>query len=311
MPDPPQIERLYFLASEAMTHGNWGRAIEALRQILGEDPGHPGAHRLLALCLLNQNRLHAAEHEAQLALQGDPQSASSALVLGQVRTAQRRFGDARELFEEALRLRPDLAEPHRQLALLDALQGQRQAAEDRLATARSLAPEDPEILTDLSDLALASGRHEEARRLAEQALALEPTHPEALVAMGQALLRTDDQSGAREHAVWVLRHDPNHRGALSLLASIKARESPLLGLWWRFATWMGELGGPRSIAVLLGAFVVYRLLTLTLEDFGHQEAAELVQLGWLGLCLYTWFAPGLFRRQLAQELSQVELDRDF
>ena len=32
---------------------------------------------------------------------------------------------------------------------------------------------------------------------------------------------------------------------------------------------------------------------------------------WLGIVVYTWVAPGLFRRALEKELVSVKLDRQF
>jgi hypothetical protein len=73
--------------------------------------------------------------------------------------------------------------------------------------------------------------------------------------------------------LWALRQDPADRGALRLMASIKARRNPFLGLWWRYATWMGSLGEGRAIVVLLGMYVVYRLGTITATEWGSSDIA--------------------------------------
>ena len=129
--------------------------------------------------------------------------------------------------------------------------------------------------------------------------------------MGNVLLRRGKVEEAREHAVWALRNDPADRGALRLMAAIKARQNPFLGLWWRYSTWMGSLGDGRAIVVLLGAYVAYRVLTITVADRGNAGLANLVSALWLAFVAYTWFGPAMFRRSLERELESVKLERGF
>ncbi|XXY46877.1 hypothetical protein WME91_43440 [Sorangium sp. So ce269] len=74
------------------------------------------------------------------------------------------------------------------------------------------------------------------------ALKAEPEHADALILIGDVLLRRGDASGAREHAVWAIRTDVRDPDALRLLAAIKARESLLLGLWFRVSSVLARLG---------------------------------------------------------------------
>ncbi|MFN7147449.1 MAG: hypothetical protein ACK4YP_27025, partial [Myxococcota bacterium] len=113
-----------------------------------------------------------------------------------------------------------------------------------------------------------------------------------------------------EHAVQVLRGIPDHFGATALLVAVKARRSRLLGLWWRYNTWMLGLGS-RALAVLLVAFALYKLGSLLAADFGPEGLAGVVEVVWLGIVAYTWFGPAMFRRALERELAPVALKRDF
>jgi hypothetical protein len=128
--------------------------------------------------------------------------------------------------------------------------------------------------------------------------------------MGFVLLRRGDIQGAREHAAFALRSGASDPEALRLLVAIKARESLLLGLWFRWSSMLADLG-PRAMLVLLAAFVAQRFLRLALEDLHHRGAASLVGYAWMGLCVYSWVAPGIFRRMLERELATVRLRADF
>jgi hypothetical protein len=83
-----------------------------------------------------------------------------------------------------------------------------------------------------------------------------------------------------------------------------------LGLWFRANAMLSDLG-PSAMLVLLAAYVGQRLATLVLEDFGLSRAAGLVSFVWVGICVYSWVAPGVFRRMLDKELETVRLDPDF
>ena len=101
-----------------------------------------------------------------------------------------------------------------------------------------------------------------------------------------------------------------HR-ALTLIASIKARRNPVLGLWWRYHTWMSKLGQKGVVVALLGAYMVYRVVAQATEDLGHANLSEGIEYAWLGVCAFTWFGPVIFKRMVDKELGRVELDPDF
>ncbi|MBX3130489.1 MAG: hypothetical protein KF718_27475 [Polyangiaceae bacterium] len=121
----------------------------------------------------------------------------------------------------------------------------------------------------------------------------------------------DSVEGAREHALWALRANSDQHGALTLSASIKARQSLWLGLWWRYSAYMGGLGDRRQITVLICAFVFYRLLTSLAEQHGYPMMASGAQFGWLAICVYSWVGPGMFQRAVSRELERVSLRPDY
>ena len=108
------------------------------------------------------------------------------------------------------------------------------------------------MLVALGDAHLARGRVDNAERWMRAALEAKPEHADALVLLllGRVLLPARDVSGAREHAVWALRTDVSAPEPLRLLAVIKARESLLLGLWFRVSSVLAGLG-PSAMLVLL------------------------------------------------------------
>lgn len=308
---PLEAERFIAAARHQLRQGNARRAVEILRQLLAADPDHADAHAVLAICLLELRRAHAAEHEAGIALALDPDSLSAVHAAAVAATARRKLDRAEEHYRRLLERLPELAAAHLGLAHVLELSGRRAAALPHLEKALALDPEDPDVLAALGEHHLRGGDLGPAEERARQALELEPEHQDALILMGHLLLRRGRVAEAKEHAIWALRHDPSHRAALYLMAAVKARSNPFLGLWWRWSTWMGTLGDGRAILVLLAAYALYRVGVISADVAGQAELAQALSWVWLALVAYTWLGPGIFRRALARELQQVELGEEF
>jgi Flp pilus assembly protein TadD len=303
-------DRFTDLGAAALDRGQHQAAVDLFRRALTLDPDEPRAHALLALALLRMKRLGAALLEAQTALVLAPEAPLSHLILGHVLLAHRKPEEARGHFESARE--HDLASPAplRGLAAVETFFDREDRAVEILEKALELDPEDVDTLSALGTAHLSRGRLDEAERHARAALEIEPEHADSLVLMGFVLLKRGDIQGAREHAVWALRGAAGETDALRLLVAIKARESLFLGLWFRFNSMLGALG-PSGMLVLLGAYCVQRVLQLALEDMKMKPIAELVGYAWLGLCVYSWVAPGVFQRMLVREIKMVRLREDF
>ena len=303
-------DRLYELALQQCSQGNVLTAIETLKKVLATTPDHAGAHAVLSSCLLDTKRIHAAKHEAKLALSLAPDSAFAHRVMASCLCAHRKFKQAEQHMQEALELAPEDPENYRYMAHVLDLQNshtKRNEIRSYLNRALELEPNDPDTLAALGDDKLSAGELTEAEKFAKEALASTPEHIDSLVLMGNILLRQGKIEQAREHALWALHIDASYEKALYLMAAIKARENPFLGLWWRYATWMGQLGSGRAILVLIGAFILYRLIAFSLTDLGYADVANLFRLFWFLLCIYTWVGPGLFDKMVKREIETISL----
>lgn len=305
--DDENVAHLLELAARRASLGDVDGAIELLRRALSGDPDHAGAHAQLALCLVRKKRLVAAEHEAGAALAAEPDHPFAQYAMASVRLAQRRLGDARRHLDEMRAADPTSVAALRLLATVHATEGDRRAARAALAQARELDPDDAEVVVQLGDHALQEGRVDEADGHARAALAIDPESVDAHVLAGFVALRRGDAATAREHAISALHagaHDPD---ALRLMVAVKARESLVLGLWWRFATFMGEQGDARSIAMMLAMYLGYRVVEIAARQADRPGLASVATILWLAFCAYTWIGPGLFARAVRKELDEVRL----
>lgn len=286
-------------------------AIDDFRRVLSEDPDHVEAHAFLAVALVRTKRLHAADIEASKALIADSESSAAHMAKALVLHARLQWREAKEHLDAAIQAAPNradvrvvAAEMHHAMREDDVA---KRYANDALALEAELAS--AEVV--LGQIARHARDFSAARAHAQRALEVEPHDIHALLLRGWLYLDEGNVAEARQHAVWALAEAPNHESALALIVAIKTRESFILGLWWRFNTAVMLGSRARSIAILLGLYVLKSLAALLSQDFGYAIFADFLNVLWFAFCALTWVGPAMFRRALDKELDRVELRDDF
>lgn len=306
-----QISVLLEQAEVQRRLGNHRGATQMIQHALTIDPDHAQAHGALAFTLLDARRLRAAVIEMHAALALDGNDPYIHHVAAAVLMADRRLDDAWAHCLIALEDPTVTPATFVLAAKIRSLKGDRTGAKELLQEALALDASDTGALTGLARLELGAGDRERAAQLIEQALTSDPADRDAHVVAGYIDLARGDTAGAENHARFVLHQNAIDHDGLELWAAIRARRSWLLGAWWRWNTWMSLGEDRRRIALLIGGFVIAQLAIIIADDLGYDAASRALNLAWLGLCAYTWFAPELFRRMLARSLDTVRLDPEF
>ncbi|MFC1742667.1 tetratricopeptide repeat protein [Candidatus Riflebacteria bacterium] len=304
-------DRQFEEALHLLELGALDRVVECLKTVLSEEPEHEEAHAVLAICLLNLRRIYAAEHEAQIALSLNPGNFLAHLALAHIFVAKREFSSAEKSLKHLIQLNPSSSEIYLLQAEVYRFTARVEESFSLLEKALELEPDAPECHCAMGNYFLSDGELEKAEKFAKQALELQPEHQHSLVLMGHCYLKQGKIEEAQEHAIWALAGNPTDQGSLGLLCAIKARTNPFTGLWWRFNTWLNELGETRSIFVLLFAFTIYRIAEIACRQFNNKPLSELVTLAWFCICIYTWLGPAMFQQALQKEMGQVALDDNF
>lgn len=298
-------------ALHALAMGHTDGAVLHLRRLLGSDPTHAEGHALLSRVLLAQNRLFAAEHEAKAALSIEPELINGHLAMAYVLLGNRKLSHSRQAFERVLASEPESVHAVLGLASLARLQGKREDEQRELLRALQLDGESEETLVALGNWHLVGGQLDEATRYAERAKDLVADDAEVLVLLGHLALRRGNVEEARDHALWAVQQGAMNESALRLMASIQARQSLLLGLWWRFSVWIQARGDKGQISILISGWLLFTITRLVSEDLGTPTLAGAAEYVWLAICVYSWVGPGLFARAIQKELERVRLKGDF
>lgn len=306
-----QVEVLLEQADVQRRLANWKGAIELLQRALAYDPNHARAHASLALALLGARRVAGAGVEVGLALVFDADDPFCHYAAAEVRIAERKLDDAWSHCLVAIHAASHDADYHVLGARIRHLRGELAEARELLAEALEREPGHTDALVELARIALEARELEAAARHAEEALQGSPTDVDAHVVAGMIDLVRGDDASAENHARFALHQDSTDDGALHLWAAIKARRSPVLGVWWRFHAWVSIRSERGQLGLLIGSFVAVRIAIILAWHFELDALEAFLGYAWLGFCAYTWFAPALFRKLLERDLGTVVLDPDY
>ncbi len=306
-----QVAALIEQADRARRAHNWSSAIDLLKRALAIDPEHDSAHASLALALLGARRLHGAIIELDLALGFGPNNPFCHYAAAAVRRAQRKLDDAWRHCLVAMQDDDDDIDVRVLGAEIKSLQGDRAAARTLLGEALAIDADHVDALSSLARLELNDGNTAEAYRRIEQALTADPSDIDAHIVAGYVALARNKVAEAEEHARFALNQDAGARDALQLWTAVKARRNLLLGMWWRWNVAIGLRSERSQIGILIGSFVIVRLIIIVLGAYGYEDAEDLLRKIWLAFCAYTWFAPEIFQWMLRRELNTVVLRDDY
>jgi tetratricopeptide (TPR) repeat protein len=275
------IPRAEFL----IEHARYKEAEQELRQAIAAQSGNPYPHSLLAIALAKQKAYPDALDEARTGIRLAPNLAYAHFALAWVLCEMERYDEAQSAVGEALRL--DAQDP-RYYGLLGSIhlaKREWQQALDVAETGLSYNAEHVRLI-NLRAMALVKlGRREEAGQAIDVALARDPENATTHANQGWALLHRGEHKQALIHFRQALRLNPDLMWAKQgIVEALKAR-NPIYWVMLRYFLWMSRLGSQVQWGIIIGLYVLSRLL--------HNVAATSPALApWITpiLVLYSAFA---------------------
>lgn len=210
----PVYARAYF--NRALLHANAGNTVAARKDyesLLKALPNHYEGHLNLGVLLMrSQDYAAAAELFARTnKLAGGARKARALYNQGLAMRALGRKPEARPLFEQAIRLKPDYIEPRFGLASLeDSTPAGRQRAMTYYETVFRLKPDYPPAYFHLAQLHADSGNPSAAEQAYRKAIQFNPQYLKARYNLGLLLLAQKRWNDARAEFEWVIKHDPQN-----------------------------------------------------------------------------------------------------
>ncbi len=304
-------EYTYDRAWSCYKRGQINQAIELIKQVLAENPTDAASHGLLALCLLQERRIYAAEYEIQLALNENTEEPFFYIVLAQIHILKNKPNKALDFCDEALRLNPENIEALLLKADIFSLLENDKETLRNINEAAKIEPNHLEIKLAYGNYYLNKGKLDKAFVYAQDAIRQNPQSVDCNILMGKLKLKEGDIKEALNLAKYAIIQNPDSEQALKLFSDIKTRENWFLGLWWRFNSKMSTLSGTKASIVLISMFLFFNLLAQVLEDLGFVSLAKIFTYGWLILVLYSWIGLPLYKKKLNEELSKFRFNDDY
>ncbi len=199
--------------------GHAAAAKSIYENILAIDQNIPDANHLLGLIYFSDNKLKEAEIFVSKATNLNPHNHSFIMNLGVIANAQGKYERAKELFIEALDLKPDFIDSMKNLAALHVHFNELDAAEKLYLNVLEHA-QDKGVLLSLAELYRTLGKNSNAIRLYTRYCNEHPNDSDTYFKMGLVYNALDE----RDNAIWAytmsIRNNPQNVGAYNNLGTI-------------------------------------------------------------------------------------------
>ena len=258
----PRIARAQMLLSQRRAE----QAEKELGQALADEPNHPLAHALMALCLSETEQFDRATHHAQQAIGAAPDVAFPHYSMAIVCAKRNQLKEAAEAARAAIDLEPLNADYHE---LLGKIHASRHEWSEALECAKEALACDAEHVDarNLKTLALRNlGQGEAAQAEMLETLAEDPDNAWTHANLGWQYLEKKDSKQAMHHFREALRIEPELEWArIGVVETLKSR-NVVYRQFLKYFLMMGRLTQSGQWKVILGLWLLFVVLNQVAEQ---------------------------------------------
>lgn len=282
-------------ASALIGQSRFDLAEPELRQGLAQDPDDGWGHAMLAICLSGTKKYKEATESARAAVGCAPDVSFSHYALAVVLHDRDRLDEGLAAIQEAIRLDPDEASYHTLQASILFQQRKWPAALEAAERGMAVDPTHTSCANIRAMALTQMGRRGEAHAALHAVLADEPEESITHANLGWNLLHQHQPGKALEHFREALRLDPKNEWARQgIVASLRAKNI-VYGLMLRYFLWMSGLSPGVRWGLIIGAYLIFRMLGGTAKS--NPEWAVFILpflLLYLAFVYLSWVANPLF-----------------
>ena len=278
-----------------LRQGRTDRAEEELRLYLADQPDSDWAHGYLALCVSYLDRHQEAHQEATAAVGLAPDNAFAHYVHSVVLAQGNCLPEAEAAIREAIGLNQSSAMFFAQLAKIHLRRQRWQEALTAAEQGLQIDPADDDCANLQSIALIRLGRRTEATDSLRGALERDPDDAWTHANLGWSLIENGRYNEAMPHFREALRLDPNLEHArLGIITALKAQHflyRPLL----RYFLWAQKLSDKYAVALMIGAFLLFRTLSsLAQQNPGIEPFITPVLIAYALFAVSSWLGNPLF-----------------
>ncbi len=259
----PHYER----GRQLMSHNRTKEAIAEFRKELAQNPENPFAFALLSNCYLQERQFAEALEVAKRAIQLEPEIPELYSFLGQAYYYNKKSVEAREAVEAGLQLNPNHAPFYHLLGTIDLYEEDWNAALQHAEQGLEIDAEHVDLINLRAQALIQLNRKDEASATLDYALHKAPENAFSHTNKGWVAVENDQYDDAIEHFKEALRLDPTFKFARTgLKEAIKGKNYLYRGVL-KYFLWMSKQTSNNQWAIVIGAYVIYRLLLAALDSY--------------------------------------------
>jgi tetratricopeptide (TPR) repeat protein len=296
--DHPSAESSYLRAELLRQQSRPAEAAAFYQQALAADPNHVMSMAMLAICWMqDESKRQQAVDIAKKAVTLEPDDAFFHGVLALAMANAVKEGQkapmlqALEEAQAAVRLNPHSDFTHSVEAQIQLRLRNYPEAEAAAKRALNYNTENTAAASVLSVALLQQRKDEDNSHLVRYQLERNPEDSSSHTSAGWLALRTGNHQQANQHFLEALRLDPMNEGArLGLVESYRARSS-VYRAYISFVHFMSKFTEGKQQVIMIGGYVVYRLMYESLKTISP-ILAEVLVAAWLTLALWSHLVRG-------------------
>lgn len=282
-----------------------------------------------AQMLTGQRRLDEAEKLLLSYLTESPNDASAINLLATIKYERGEFREAEETIKSAIALEAANPYHHYIMAAIMLGKSEKDKASESLATAISLDPSNAEYYVLMAEILFSRSKFEEALSFSDQALQVDaenvnarnvrskillalnrsdeafdtiagsleedPENADTYAELGWNYLRKNDPKKALENFTEALRLEPHNEYAKGGLVEALKAKYLIYRLFLRYVFWFEKREGNTRVAIILGAYFGFRVLSWVSNSYPVLEPFLLPLLGlYMAFALSTWLLNPIF-----------------
>lgn len=247
--------------AELLIHqGKYKQAGELLAGLLAENPDNRKVLILMSEVQLQTNNSDEADRLISIAIGNNPDDDYLQYLKARVLLKKEKFNEAENYLKKATSINPYSADYFATWAMVKLHRKQFETALEYAENALELNSENILALNTRSSALLKLKRSDDAFKTIEGALREDPENAFTHANYGWNLLENGNHNKALKHFSIALHSDPTLEYAQAgMMQALKARYL-IYRLFLKYAFWMGNMSGKYQWGVIIGFYILYRIL---------------------------------------------------
>lgn len=250
-----------------LQQNRFDEAEASLKKALSKDPNDAYALALLANCMLAQKNTVKALELIERAFSFSPTNLFIIHTLARTYFFHQNIDKARWAIQEGLSIAPDQAIFYQLSSQVELYEENWQYALNAAEQGLELDPENVDLINLRAQALIKLNRKEEAAKTLDYALHKAPEDSWSHTNQGWISIERNEFDAAIEQFKEALRLDPNNGYAQSGLKEAIKAKNPIYRLVLKYFLWMGKLQEKGRWGVVIGAYLVYRIVLWLNKSF--------------------------------------------